>query len=111
MVRNLWLARKAIEVMQSKRFYKSSQSINYVECHDDMTCFDKLKHCCINEIHKQLVKRQKLLISCVLLAKGVSFLHAGQEFCRSKQGIQNSYNALDSVNKIKHEQKKNLICC
>ncbi len=103
---NLWLAKKTIELMQAKKFYKPSQSINYVECHDDMTCFDKLKHCCVNEIHKQLVKRQKLLISFVLLAKGVSFLHAGQEFCRSKKGIQNTYNAPDNINKINHQQKE-----
>ncbi len=103
---NAWLAKKTIELMQGKKFYKSSQSINYVECHDNMTCFDKLKHCCINEIHKQLVKRQKLLIAFVLLSKGVSFLHAGQEFCRSKNGIQNSYNAPDKINKIDHSQKE-----
>ncbi|MGI6607797.1 MAG: alpha-amylase family glycosyl hydrolase [Erysipelotrichaceae bacterium] len=103
---NIWMAKKAIEVMKAKRFYKPSQSINYVECHDDMTCFDKLALCCVNENHKQLVNRQKLLISCVLLAKGVSFLHAGQEFCRNKKGIQNSYNAPDNINKIRHEQKE-----
>lgn len=103
---NVWQAKKAIEVMKAKRFYKPSQSINYVECHDDMTCFDKIKHCCINEDLQQLVRRQKLLISCVLLAKGVSFLHAGQEFCRSKQGLKNSYNAPDAINKINHEQKE-----
>ncbi|MGI6510595.1 MAG: type I pullulanase [Erysipelotrichaceae bacterium] len=103
---NLWLAKRTIGLMQGKKFYKPSQSINYIECHDDMTCFDKLKHCCINEIHKQLVKRQKLLISFVLLSKGISFIHAGQEFCRSKKGIKNSYNAPDSINKIDHNKKE-----
>ncbi|HQB32063.1 MAG TPA: alpha-amylase family glycosyl hydrolase [Erysipelotrichaceae bacterium] len=103
---NIWMAKKAIEVMKAKRFFKPSQSINYVECHDDMACFDKLNRCCINETHRERIQRQKLLISCILLSRGISFLHAGQEFCRSKNGIPNTYNAPDSVNKINHRQKE-----
>jgi pullulanase len=43
---------------------------------------------------------QKLALSIVLTAQGISFLHAGTEFLRSKHGIENSFNAGDSINAI-----------
>ena len=36
----------------------------------------------------------------LLTSQGISFLHAGTEFLRSKKGIENSYNAPDSINEI-----------
>ena len=33
-------------------------------------------------------------------SQGIPFLHAGTEFLRSKNGVENSYNAGDSINKI-----------
>ncbi len=42
----------------------------------------------------------KLTLSIVLTSQGISFLHAGSEFLRSKMGNDNSYNAGDSINAI-----------
>jgi len=42
----------------------------------------------------------KLALSIVLTSQGISFLHAGTEFLRSKKGIENSYNSPDSINEI-----------
>jgi pullulanase len=36
----------------------------------------------------------------VLTSQGISFLHAGSEFLRTKKGNENSYNAGDSINAI-----------
>ena len=36
----------------------------------------------------------------VLTSQGISFLHAGTEFLRTKKGNENSYNAGDSINAI-----------
>ena len=36
----------------------------------------------------------------VLVSQGVPFIHAGQEFFRTKQGVENSYKSPDSINKI-----------
>src|SRR4029077_7440222 len=40
----------------------------------------------------------KLALSIVLTSQGISFLHAGTEFLRSKKGVENSYNSPDSIN-------------
>ena len=76
------------------------QVINYAECHDNLTLWDKLAISCQNESEQQRVMRQKLITACVLLAQGVPFLHSGQEFCRTKYFDENSYRSGDDVNKI-----------
>ncbi|MBR2551867.1 MAG: hypothetical protein IKF05_02580 [Erysipelotrichaceae bacterium] len=35
-----------------------------------------------------------------MLSQGIPFIHAGQEFLRSKKGVENSYNAPDNINRI-----------
>jgi pullulanase len=50
-------------------------------------------------------KRQQLATAIVLLSQGTPFLHSGQEFYRTKQGVGNSYNAPDSINQIDWKQK------
>ncbi|MDO4377919.1 MAG: alpha-amylase family glycosyl hydrolase [Erysipelotrichia bacterium] len=98
---NVDLAPKALEY-----FIKpANQRINYVQCHDDMTCFDKLKCCCPNEEEKLLVARQKLLIGCVLMSRGLGFLGAGQEFCISKKGLESCYNVSDEINNLSNYDK------
>jgi pullulanase len=42
----------------------------------------------------------KLALSIVLTSQGISFLHAGTEFLRSKQGVENSYKSPDEINAI-----------
>ena len=48
----------------------------------------------------------KLALSIVLTSQGISFLHAGTEFLRSKKGIENSYNQPDSINAIDKKHLK-----
>jgi len=81
-----------------------AQSINYVECHDDHTFYDKAKAALPKTSKKDRLKMQKLATSMVLLAQGVPFIHAGQEFYRSKKGVRNSYKSPDSVNMIPWRQ-------
>ncbi len=80
------------------KFNSPTQSINYVECHDNATLWDKMKICCANEVREIRVKRQKMMNAVVLLAQGVPFVHAGQEFCRTKNGYHNTYNMPDRIN-------------
>lgn len=91
---------EAIAALKGLTYGDPDQSVNYVECHDDMTCYDKLLVCCRSESPETVIKRQKLLLGCVLLAQGIPFIHAGQEYCRSKNGFSNTYNKPDSINKL-----------
>jgi pullulanase len=49
---------------------------------------------------EELVKMQQLALTIVLTSQGIPFLHAGTEFLRNKKGVENSYNAGDSINQI-----------
>ncbi|PKK97633.1 MAG: type I pullulanase [Tenericutes bacterium HGW-Tenericutes-3] len=79
-------------------FKYATQSVNYVECHDNRTFFDKCLH--ITEDISLIKKQQKLATSMVLLSQGVPFIHSGQEFYRTKQDDENSYRSGDEINKI-----------
>lgn len=91
----------AIKAMcNNDMFLHIGQSINYVECHDNATCYDKL---CISnhEENEEMRKRRlRLMLAAVILSQGVPFIHSGQEFFRTKNGLQNTYNAGDQVNAL-----------
>ncbi len=79
-------------------FKYSSQSINYLECHDNLTFFDK--YLSITD-DLSVIRDWQLLANCILvLSQGVPFVHSGQEFYRSKIGDENSYVSGDDVNKL-----------
>jgi pullulanase len=77
-----------------------SQCINYVSCHDNFTLYDKLNMSVQKASPEQLRRMVKLAGAVILTSQGIPFLHAGSEFCRTKNGNGNSYNAPDSVNQI-----------
>lgn len=80
------------------KFLNPEQTINYIECHDNATIWDKMRECCKENVREDRQKRQKLMNAVVLLSQGVPFLHSGQEFLRTKYGIQNSYRSNDEIN-------------
>ena len=81
------------------------QSINYVECHDNMTLFDKLSINGSEESHDIICKRVMLINAMVIFSIGVPFIHSGQEFCRSKKNNHNTYNMDDDINLIDYKLK------
>jgi len=96
------------KVNYSKKAYARQpwNTVSYCECHDNNVLWDKLKLSCPNASKEELVKMHKLALTIVLTSQGVSFLHAGTEFLRSKHGVENSYNAGDSINAIDWGLKK-----
>lgn len=84
----------------NERYSAVIQSINYVECHDNATIYDKYSISNENEEEVLRRRRQKLLTMTTILAQGIPFLHSGQEFYRTKKGITNSYCSHDEINKI-----------
>src|SRR5699024_10621745 len=87
-------------IMACNRYTSPDQSINYVECHDNATIFDKLYISNVEEGLNGILERQKNLTIVTLLSQGIPFIHAGQEFYRTKGGIGNSYNSPDNINSI-----------
>ena len=101
------------------------RSINYVECHDNLTLADKLalvmngkssasegnwvgtssNQSAIIRTGKltTLKKQDELAASMMFLAPGTAFINGGQEFLRSKDGDENSYISSDEINEIKQE--------
>jgi pullulanase len=84
------------------------ESVNYVECHDNHTLWDRLRLLAAGRADldsSALVRLHRLAGALVLLARGLPFLHAGQEFLRTKGGVENSYDGGDAVNAIDWRRK------
>lgn len=76
------------------------QCINYSDCHDNFTLYDKLRLSVPRASEEELKKMVRLAGAIVLTSQGIPFLHAGVEFCRTKNGNGNSYNAPDLINQL-----------
>ena len=98
------LVGNVLENQAVKLFNQPHQSINYVECHDNATLWDKLKEANREERKEERIKRQKITNAAVLLAQGIPFIHYGQEMCRTKFGEENSYRSSDEVNQINYDR-------
>jgi pullulanase len=78
-----------------------AQSVNYVEAHDNNTLEDKLRLSLSTKDPALIASYHRLASSIPLLAQGIPFIHAGQEFQRSKDGDSNSYKSSDKINALK----------
>jgi pullulanase len=76
------------------------QSVSYVEAHDNNTLWDKLELSNPNDSEEDRKAMHRLANAIVLTSQGVAFIHAGQEFLRTKDGDENSYKSPDSVNQL-----------
>ena len=92
---------------------KIGRSINYIECHDNHTLFDRLADIKLGRVTtgklvedltdtqlKEIIQEDKLGAAFLILAQGTPFLNGGQEFLRTKNGNGNSYMASDVINGI-----------
>ncbi len=77
------------------------ENITYVAAHDNETLFDAtaLKAPTATSIEDR-VRIQQLGNSLVMLGQGIPFIHAGQEFLRSKSMDRDSFNSGDWFNAI-----------
>lgn len=79
-----------------------SQIIRYVSSHDDLTLWDKLS--ITSKDHEERIKEVKLAAAIYILGRGHVFMLSGEEFLRSKDGEDNSYNLHISLNKLDWEK-------
>lgn len=85
-----------------------TQTVNYASCHDNYTLVDKLSISRADASAADLVRMNLLAATVYMTAQGIPFIHAGEEFLRTKldengKRIENSYNSSDFVNKIRWE--------
>ena len=99
------IAYSKVNYSKSPYAKEPGQVVSYCECHDNHVLWDKLK--ISNAVDAFEVRKQMhlLSLSIVLTSQGVSFLHAGTEILRTKRGVENSFNAGDSINAINWNDK------
>lgn len=85
-----------------------SKLVNYVSCHDNYTLYDRIVSLGIRD-DNEIKKMAMLANAIVLTSNGISFILSGEEFLRSKQGVENSYNSSYEINELDYSLKfKNL---
>jgi pullulanase len=77
-----------------------NQTVVYTSCHDNHTLWDRLEIANPTVSVQDRTSMQKLAIGIVLTSQGISFLHAGSEFLRTKKGVENSYESPDAINQM-----------
>ena len=92
-----------INRLYPKLFVKASQSINYVECHDNGTIFDVIDRSLDKENVEDKLNRLLLINKTILMSFGVPFFHMGQEIGLSKNFHTNTYNEGDLYNQFDYD--------
>lgn len=91
--------------LDNYKFFSPNQSINYVECHDNHTFYDRAKILQKDLTDQEIKDYQRLALSLTILSQGIPFIHCGQEFLRTKKGVENSYKSSDEINEINWDLK------
>ena len=75
-----------------------TQMINYASCHDNYTLWDKIQKSTTWAWEESQVKMNKIVAAINLTSQGIPLFLSGEEFLRTKQGVENSYNSSDEIN-------------
>lgn len=88
----------SIRINHNPLFQNPLQSIDYVECHDNNTLYDKLKASLGGESETSILERLKMINAIVVFGAGIPFIHAGQEIGATKNMNDNTFDAGDDLN-------------
>ena len=86
-----------------------SQCVTYASCHDNLCLYDKLVGSVYGadgkyrRRYEDLVAMNKLSAAIVITSQGIPFSFGGEEFCRSKDGDENSYASSRKENMLDWE--------
>lgn len=86
-----------------------SQCVTYASCHDNLCFYDKLVGSVYGadgkyrKRYEDLVAMNKLSAAIVITSQGIPFSLGGEEFCRSKDGDENSYASSRKENMLDWE--------
>ena len=85
------------------------QCVTYASCHDNLCLYDKLVGSVYGadgkyrKRYEDLVAMNKLSAAIVITSQGIPFSLGGEEFCRSKDGDENSYASSRKENMLDWE--------
>ncbi len=97
-------------VQYTKKWCPSpSQVINYADCHDNLTLWDKIRSSNGDDSEELQIRQNKFAAAIVHTAQGVPFMMSGEEFLRTKTKADgsfdhNSYASPDSVNELDYSR-------
>lgn len=86
-----------------------SQCVTYASCHDNLCLYDKLVGSVYGadgkyrKRYEDLVAMNRLSAAIVITSQGIPFSLGGEEFCRSKDGDENSYASSRKENMLDWE--------
>ncbi|MCM3113401.1 type I pullulanase [Lederbergia lenta] len=96
----------AIEEYGEPYVSELDQTVNYVECHDNHTLWDRLLITNEQFSDAERKKMHQIATGITLLSQGIPFIHAGQEWFRSKLGDENSYISGDKINQLDWKKRE-----
>ncbi len=95
---------QGLQGITNKYITDPNQTVNYVTCHDNYTLYDRIKAAGITD--EDTIKKMALLANAVVMtSNGTSFMLAGEEFLRTKDGNSNSYESSYEVNELNYALK------
>lgn len=77
-----------------------SQILSYVSAHDNWTLWDKLALTMPNTDEEELLRVNKLAAAIYMTCQGSIFFLSGEEFARTKDGEENSFNLPIELNRL-----------
>ena len=93
----------------------NTKTVNFLDCHDNLTLWDKIVGAYtksgegktsvtvadnVNSTDQKYLRRLNMGGVMLYTSQGITFMNAGVEFARTKQGQGNSYNSYDIYNKL-----------
>ena len=93
----------------------NTKTVNYLDCHDNLTIWDRLVGAYtksgegkssvtvpnnVNSTDQSYIRNLNMAGVMLFTSQGITFMNAGIEFARTKQGQGNSYNSADKYNKL-----------
>jgi pullulanase len=97
---------KKVNYSQKPWALEPTQMLAYVSCHDDMCLVDRLKASIPKLKEDELIRLDLLAQTAVFTSQGVPFMLSGEELLRTKQGVHNSFESPDSINRLDWSNKE-----
>ena len=97
-------------VQYTKKWCPSpEQIINYADCHDNLTLWDKIRSSNGDDSEEDQIRQNNLAAAIIQTAQGIPFMMSGEEFLRTKTKKDgtfehNSYASPDSVNELTYSR-------